>query len=182
MSASTALPCPAVGRAAWVFGDDFDVDEIVGIDNIRTFDLDVLRAACMAGFDPDFTATVRPGDWLVAGSNFGYGHPHDQPMLVMRALGVVGVIAGSFAPLFVRGEAYNGFPLVTCPGAADSIRRGDDLVVDWKQGQVEVVRTRRVLVGAPLSTHRIAQIEAGGGQQLLAARLGERSATETGTR
>jgi 3-isopropylmalate/(R)-2-methylmalate dehydratase small subunit len=162
------------GRVAWAFGDDFDVDEIVGVENIRTFDLDVLRGVCMTPFTQGFVGEVTPGDLLIAGRNFGYGHPHDQPMLVMRAIGIAGVVAESFAPLFARSETFNGFPLLACPGIAQAAERWDEISVDWERGAVTVQRTGVTLQGTPPTEDAVDLISAGGGEKLLLARLGMR--------
>jgi 3-isopropylmalate/(R)-2-methylmalate dehydratase small subunit len=157
------------GRVAWVFGDDFDVDEIVGVENIRTFDVEFLKAVCMAPFTDGFAATVAPGDLLVAGRNFGYGHPHDQPMLAMRALGVAGVVAESFAPLFARSETFNGFPLLACPGISGAVARGDALTVRWEEGVVEIAGGA-TLRATPPARDAVELVHAGGGHALLLAR------------
>ncbi len=87
------------GRVAFIFDEiDFDVDQIVGVKNIKITDIDELAAAAMQSYDPDFRSQVRPGDILVGNVNFGYGHPHYPPMRAMRHLGIAGVIAESFSP------------------------------------------------------------------------------------
>jgi 3-isopropylmalate/(R)-2-methylmalate dehydratase small subunit len=163
------------GRVAWVYGDDFDVDEIVGVENIRTFDLTVLERVCMSAFEEDFVPRVQRGDLLVAGRNFGYGHPHDQPMLVMRALGIGGVVAESFAPLFARTETFNGFPLLACEGISGAVRRWDRLRVYWEEGAVTILRTGRRLQGTPPTPDAVELVHGGGGHKLLMARLGATS-------
>ena len=100
---SQALPDILRGRVAWIFGDDFDVDLIMGVENIKYYDADHLRSVCMKAFEPDFVDKVQPGDVIVGGRNFGYGHPHYPPMVAMRNLGISAVIAESFSP--VSGEA-----------------------------------------------------------------------------
>jgi 3-isopropylmalate/(R)-2-methylmalate dehydratase small subunit len=157
------------GRVAYVFGDDFDVDEIVGVENIRTTDIEFLKGVCMTPFEQGFADRVRPGDLLVGGRNFGYGHPHDQPMQSMRAFGVVGVVAESFAPLFARSETFNGFPLLSCPGIATAARRGDRLTVEWEAAEVTVERSGERLQGVPPATDAVQLIAAGGGHNLLLA-------------
>ena len=83
------------GRVAYIFEeDDFDVDQIVGVKNIKIQDLDELAGLAMASYDPDFATQVQPGDVIVGGHNFGFGHPHYPPMKALRHLGVAGVIAG----------------------------------------------------------------------------------------
>ena len=156
-----------VGRVAWVFGDHFDVDDIVGVENIRTFDLDILSRACMAEFAPRFVEEVRPGDFLVAGRNLGFGHPHDQPMLVMRHLGIGTILAESFAPTFARSETFNGMRLLAVPGIRGAVERGDALEVDWEDATVRVQRTGQVLRGEPPSARAVAIVNSGGGPSLL---------------
>ena len=73
------------GRAAWIFTeDDYDIDLIVGIKNIKITDINELAAVTMTSYDPDFAKSVNKGDLLVGGQNFGYGHPHYPAMRAMR--------------------------------------------------------------------------------------------------
>ena len=85
------------GRVAFIFEEvNFDVDQIVGVKNIKITDIDELADAAMQSYDPDFRSSVRPGDLIVGADNFGYGHPHYPPMRAMRHIGVAGVLAESF--------------------------------------------------------------------------------------
>src|SRR5690606_5799391 len=53
------------GRVAWVFQeDDYDIDLIVGIKNIKITDIHELARLAMASYDPDFASTVARGDLL----------------------------------------------------------------------------------------------------------------------
>ncbi len=64
---------PLRGRVAYVFEEaDFDVDQIVGVENIRLTDPDALAACAMRRFDPGFAEKVEPGDVVVGAENFGY--------------------------------------------------------------------------------------------------------------
>jgi 3-isopropylmalate/(R)-2-methylmalate dehydratase small subunit len=54
---------------------------------------------CMETLDPTFAARVRPGDIIVAGSNFGCGSSVPVHHSIM-ALGIPAVLAESFAKLF----------------------------------------------------------------------------------
>jgi len=151
------------GRVAWVFDeDDFDIDLIIGVRNIKITDLDELAALAMADRAPGFAAGVQRGDLLVGGRNFGYGHPHYPAMRAMRHLGIAGVVAESFSPGFFRGEISMGFPLVTCPGIVAAVQRGDEIEVDWAGGQVRLPGTGRALALQPLSASERGTLEAGG--------------------
>ncbi|MGX6447965.1 LeuD/DmdB family oxidoreductase small subunit, partial [Patulibacter sp. S7RM1-6] len=162
-----AVPDVLEGDVAWVFGDDFDIDLIVGVQNIKRYEPDFLREVCMADFEPGFADRVRPGDVLVAGRNFGYGHPHYPSMVAMRLLGIAAVVAESYAPGFWRGETFNGMPLLRCPGIADATARGDRLRIAWTTGEV-ANRTTGATLTAEVPPARVAAIwRAGGSLNLL---------------
>ncbi|GAA1200219.1 3-isopropylmalate dehydratase [Prauserella alba] len=157
------------GRVAWIFGDDFDVDLIIGVENIKHYDADVLRGVTMQAYDPDFVDEVEPGDVIVGGRNFGYGHPHYPPLVALRNLGVAAVVAESFSPGFWRGETYNGMPLITAPGITDHVRRWDPVEVDWRKARVTLPTAGTTLEGTPPSERVTKIIEAGGSLRLLLA-------------
>ena len=168
-----AAPLPTLrGRAAWVFSEDnYDIDLIIGIKNIKLSNLDELAAVTMTSYDPDFAKSVRKGDLLIGGENFGYGHPHYPAMKAMRYLGIAGVIAESFSPGFFRGEISMGFPLVTCPGIRKLVARWDEIEVDWSAHSVRKVATNEQLPFEPLSRSESSMLAFGGFIPALKARL-----------
>ena len=151
------------GRVAWIFTEtDFDVDQIVGVKNIKIQNVEELARLAMQSYDPDFAKQVKPGDLLVGAHNFGYGHPHYPPMRAMRHLGIAGVIAESFSPGYWRGEISMGFPQVSCPGILDFVERWDDIEVDWTAGVVRNLTQTKEIAFEPLSRADRAMLEAGG--------------------
>ncbi len=151
------------GRAIWLFTEsNYDVDRTIGVANIASSSMEDLARLCMQEVDPDFHNHVLPGDLLVGGDNFGYGHPHYQAMIAMRAVGIAGVIAESFSPDFLKGEAAAGFPLIACPGILDAVDRFDLLEVDWPNSVVKNITKNIVLNGKKLPVHFIEMIAAGG--------------------
>ena len=160
----TQLQMPALkGRVAFIFDEvNFDVDQIVGVKNIKITDLAELAQVAMQSYDPDFATTVRPGDLLVGADNFGYGHPHYPPMQAMRHLGITGVIAESFSPGYWRGEVSMGFPQVGCPGILGFVERWDEIEVDWAAGVVRNHTKGTELPFEPLPLADAEMIEAGG--------------------
>ena len=165
------------GRVAWKFDEDnYDIDLIIGVRNIKITEIKELAALAMADREPGFAATVRPGDLLVGGRNFGYGHPHYPAMRAMRHLGIAGVVAESFSPGFFRGEISMGFPLVTCPGILAHVQRGDEIEVDWTLGCVRHLGRGSTLPLQPLHAAERQTLEAGG----LIPYLKQRLARSTG--
>src|SRR5690606_33657850 len=125
------------GRAAFLFAEpNFDIDQIVGVKHIKTQNIDELMKVVMSDYDKDFVRSVRPGDLLVGGVNFGYGHPHYPPMQIIRHLGVQAIVAESFFPLYRAPESSIGFPQIPCPGVLDLVQRWDDIEIDWKASSI----------------------------------------------
>lgn len=158
------------GRVAFVFDEvDFDVDQIVGVKNIKIQDVAELAKVAMQAYDPAFADAVKPGDLLVGNHNFGYGHPHYPPMRAMRHLGVAGVIAESFSPGYWRGEISMGFPQVSCPGILGLVGRWDEVEVDWAAGVVRNLTRGAELAFEPLARADYEMLDAGGLLQYLKA-------------
>lgn len=170
------------GRVAFKFEEiDFDVDQIVGVKNMKTTDITELTKAAMQAYDPEFSRVVRPGDLLVGNHNFGYGHPHYPPMKAMRHLGIAGVIAESFSPGYWRGEISMGFPQVSCPGILGFVQRWDELEVDWQAQLVRNLTQGTELGFEPLPTADLKMLEAGGLETYLKKRFLNEHNTETST-
>ncbi|CAN7746895.1 3-isopropylmalate dehydratase [Mesorhizobium sp. LjNodule214] len=154
---------PISGRAAFVIVEpNFDVDLIIGVSNIKLKDPEELAQLAFADFEPDFVASVKPGDVIVGGENFGYGHPHYPPMIGLRYLGISAVIAESFSPGYWRGEISMGFPQVACPGILRNVRRWERLEVNWAEGIVRNLDTGWEAPFDPIAGPDLAMLEAGG--------------------
>ena len=163
---------PLRGRVAWVFADaDFDVDQIVGVENIRLTDADALAACAMRRFDPDFADAVREGDVVVGAENFGYGHPHFAPMIGLRRLGIRAVIAESFATGYWREEIAEGFPQIACSGIIRLVERWDEIEVDWEGAEVRNLSRGGARPISPYSSAERGMLQAGGLVPYLRQRL-----------
>lgn len=160
------------GRVAFKFDEvDFDVDQIVGVKNIKTTNIDELANAAMQEYDPKFSSAVKPGDLLVGNHNFGYGHPHYPPMKAMRHMGIAGVIAESFSPGYWRGEISMGFAQVPCPGILAFVERWDEIEVDWAALHVRNLTQHTSIAFEPLPRADLEMLEAGGLETYLKKRF-----------
>lgn len=151
------------GRVAYVFNEEnFDIDQIVGVKNIRISDAEALAKVAMNTYDEHFAERMRPGDLLVGAANFGYGHPHYPPMIAMRKLGIRAVIAESFSPGYWWGEMAEGFPQIECPGITRLVNRWDEIEVDWDRRRVINHSQDSELTFKPFSQSDLLVLEAGG--------------------
>ncbi len=151
------------GRVAFIFEEeDFDVDQIVGVKNIKLKDPCELAKVAMEAYDQDFADKVQAGDLLVGNVNFGYGHPHYPPMIAMRQLGIAGVIAESFAPGYWRGEIAMGFPQAACPGIISLVSRWDEIEVDFDANEIRNLTSGKTLPMEPLAEGDRDMLENGG--------------------
>jgi 3-isopropylmalate/(R)-2-methylmalate dehydratase small subunit len=116
---------------------------------------------------PGFMARVKPGDYLIAGRNFGCGKPHTNGYIALRALGIR--VLGESAPAnVVRATMNLGLAcLLRCEGVTRVVRDGDDIEVDFVTGTLVNHSTGATHVYPPLGAHQRALIEQGGQQGFL---------------
>jgi 3-isopropylmalate dehydratase small subunit len=118
------------------FGDGISTDAIMpGRYNLTT-DPAALAKACFIENRPDFHETVRAGDVIVAGNNFGCGSSREHAPLSIKASGVSAVVARSFARIFYRNAVNLGLPVIRCADLHGAVQDGDEVVVDIEHGTI----------------------------------------------
>lgn len=151
-----------VGRAR-LLGDDVNTDYIILSSRKKeTLDSGVLKQYLLESIDPAFAASVRPGDLLVAGANFGCGSAMEVAATVVLAAGIRAVLARSFARTYYRNAINNGLIPIECD--TGTIEEGARLrvVVDEAGVRVADEAGGRVILGRPLPAIMIDILEAGG--------------------
>lgn len=131
-----------VESKVWKFGDDVNTDLIIaGKYKYDTLDMRELANHAFEAVRPEFSESVREGDVIVAGENFGCGSSREQAPLILKALGLNAIVAESFARIFYRNAINVGLPALECEGISRSVREGDILRIDLDTGRVENVDT-----------------------------------------
>ncbi|HXE48164.1 MAG TPA: alpha-IPM isomerase [Ramlibacter sp.] len=116
---------PLSGRAR-VFGNDVNTDYIISSSRKKeTIDPAMLRQFLLEQVEPGFARSVRPGDIIVAGSNFGCGSAMEVAVTTVLAVGIRAVIARSFSRTYWRNAMNNG--LLTVVADTTRIAEGDAL-------------------------------------------------------
>ena len=147
------------GRA-FVFGDDIDTD-VLAPGFLMKLPPAELASHCLEAVDPAFARDVRPGDFVVAGANFGLGSSREQAAVSLKLLGVRAVLATSFARIFWRNAINLGLPAIAFPQAGE-VAAGDRLTVDPVAGRIENLTQGKTYAVQPLPAHLMAMIEDGG--------------------
>lgn len=121
---------------AWKFGNNIDTDLIIPARYLNTSDPAELAKYAMEDADPEWVDKMNPGDFIVAGENFGCGSSREHAPIALKAAGVSAVIAKSFARIFYRNAINIGLPILESPQAAEEINEGDNLEVVLASGTV----------------------------------------------
>lgn len=114
----------------WKFGNDIDTDTIIPGKRGTIPTIEEMKKYAFELLKPEFGSTVRPGDILVAGTNFGCGSSREQAATVLSSNGVRCIIAKSFARIFFRNAFNSGILLITCDGIQDVCEGGDIVTVE----------------------------------------------------
>ena len=152
---------PFLKGRAHKFGDDINTDYIIsGKYKFNTLNLKDLAGHVMEDIDPQFYKKCKPGDFIIAGDNFGCGSSREQAPLAIKHANVGAVIAKSFARIFFRNAINVGLPLLECD--TDEIENGDEIEVDLKKGIIFNRTKSFTLPANPLPEIMIKILNAGG--------------------
>jgi len=117
------------------FGDNINTDYIIsGKYKFKTLDMNELAKHVMEDVDPHFYEKIKPGDFIVAGRNFGCGSSREQAPRALWAAGIRVVLGQSFARIFFLNVINCGLAALECD--TSPIEDGDELEIDLLTGKV----------------------------------------------
>lgn len=154
---------------AWVFGDDVDTDLIYHNKYLaETNPFDMPQYAFE--YYPDrenFSKEVKPGDFVIAGKNFGCGSSREHAVYCLKYAGVPCILAETCSRIYYRNAINNGYPVLFVKGMAAAIRageikNGDCLEVDLDKGKITDLTTGNCFEGDGVSDLELNIMKAGG--------------------
>jgi 3-isopropylmalate/(R)-2-methylmalate dehydratase small subunit len=157
-----ALPDTLTGYAHVYERAHINTDEIIPARYLNVHEEAELAKYAMEDIDGDFVKRVMPGDFVIAGDNFGCGSSREHAVWALRGAGVKVVIARSYARIFFRNAINNGFLAIECPEAVEVVTTGDHLELDLAAGRLRNLTNGREAVFVPLSDFARELIEDGG--------------------
>lgn len=117
--------------------------------------------------DPGLAGRLQPGDFIVAGRNFGAGKPHTSGYLAMASLGLR-VLCETAPSAVVRATLNFGLPcMYRCAGITSLVADGDEIEVDCAAGRVENLTRPALREFEPISGDARRMLERGGLNGLL---------------
>jgi 3-isopropylmalate/(R)-2-methylmalate dehydratase small subunit len=146
---------------AWVFADDISTDHIAPgrYFHLRS-NLPELTKHVLEDAREDFAGQVKPGDFIVAGENFGLGSSREHAPTIIKMAGVSAVLAKSFARIFFRNAVNIGLPVIMLD--TSGIQEGDQLEADLENGRLRDLTSKKDFVFQPLSSEMMKILNDGG--------------------
>ena len=144
------------------YGANIDTDAIIPARHLNLVEPADLAAHCMEDIDKEFLAKVKPGDIMVATTNFGCGSSREHAPIALKAAGISVVIAKTFARIFFRNSIDIGLPLLESEEAVDNIKAGDTVEIDLAKGTIKNVNSGKVFTAKPYPEFMSELIAAGG--------------------
>lgn len=89
-------------------------------------------------FDESFANDVIDGDIMVCGANFGCGSSREHPSVGLKYLGIKAVFVKSVSRIFFRSAVNQGLPIIVLPEAVDFYQKGDEVLINFEEGVIQV--------------------------------------------
>lgn len=138
-----------------------NTDEIIPARHLNVHDEAELAKYAMEDIDTEFVKRVKPGDFVIAGDNFGCGSSREHAVWALRGAGVKVVIAKSYARIFFRNAINNGFLAIEAD-VLDVVKGGDEIEIDLATGRLHNLTNGKEAAFVPLTDFARELIEDGG--------------------
>jgi 3-isopropylmalate/(R)-2-methylmalate dehydratase large subunit len=106
--------------------------------NVLSSDPESIIPHLFEDFDNSFRSGVKPGDFILAGDNFGCGSSREHPSVGLAYAGVKAVIVKSVNRIFYRSSINQGLALIVHREVVDSYKPGDIVSISMDEGKILV--------------------------------------------
>jgi 3-isopropylmalate/(R)-2-methylmalate dehydratase small subunit len=144
-----------------LLGDDINTDYIIA-SKYRSMGLDFKAMAkhLLEDLDPNISASIQKGDFLIAGRNFGCGSSREFAPRVIQEAGISAVLALSYARIFYRNALNVGLWLLECN--TKEIRGEDVIEIDLETWMAKDLTQNLSIPIKPLPPFMIQVLSDGG--------------------
>ena len=144
--------------------DNIDTDVILPGTYLKIHDYNELAKHAMEGLDQNFHSKIKPGDFIVAGRNFGCGSSREHAPIALSYSGIKAVLALSFARIFYRNAVDGAFllPIEIDENTYNNISNGDILEINLEKKEIKNLTKKKDYQMKPFS-EIIGKIIAAGG-------------------
>lgn len=150
----------------WKFGDNIDTDQIA-LTIYSRLPMEEMKLHVLERIRPEFGKGAKPGDVIIAGSNFGCGSSRETAPLAIKALGIGAVVAESFARIFFRNSIAIGLPAIACAGINGICEDGDKIQLDIERAEVINISNGKRLMAQAIPSEMLEVLTKGGIAELL---------------
>ena len=144
-------PIAVEGRVWLIPKDNIDTDMIFHNRHLAVTDV---REMGQYAFDnlpgwEHFSKNAQPGDFVVAGKNFGAGSSRQQAVDCFKSLKIGLIIARSFGAIYFRNAVNAGFPVMAADLLESGLKDRDRIRVNLATGEIELLATDVRVHGRP---------------------------------
>lgn len=151
----------------FAFGRNIDTDQIYPGRFVEYTEVEDIKRYAMYGADPTFAKRFKPGNILIASTNFGCGSSREHAAITLKAVGVSVIVAESFGRIFFRNAINLGIAAITCENISKIAHEGDTLQIDILSGKIKNLTTGEAGNADPLSDYIMKILESGGIKPML---------------
>ena len=143
------------------FGDHVNTDLITPGSTLQ-LPMDELKKHAFSLIHPEFYTTIKQGDIVIGGENFGCGSSREQATAVIKELGIRFIVCESIARIYFRNCVALGVYPILAKGVSHIFEEGDDIEIDLGERKVKNPKTGKTISFEPLSGMLLEIFKSGG--------------------
>ena len=153
----------------FVLGKNIDTDQIYPGIYVEITDVDEVKKHALAGYNPEFVNKFKPGNIIIAGTNFGCGSSREHAAITLKGIGVGAIIAESFGRIFYRNAINLGVPVITCKGITAIVKEGNRVLVNIETCEMKNKTAGKTAHAVPMSPYIMNILQSSGIQPIIKA-------------